>query len=323
MQNVIVTGGAGYIGSHVCKACYAAGYNPITIDNLSTGHSDFVQWGPLHNIDLRETKALKNILSEYEPEAIIHLAANAYVGESFEIPGQYYWNNIGSSLSLFESAIELGINKVVFSSSCATYGISDQKVIDENTYQDPINPYGKSKLYVEKMLKDLSANTDLEHVSLRYFNVAGASFDGDIGERHEPETHLIPLAILSNIDKSTLTILGSDYETKDGTAVRDYIHVEDLAAGHLKALQYLIGGNTSDSFNLGSGIGHSILEIINQLDDLNWPVKYEIGDRRIGDPSWLVADIKKAKRILNWEPEFSQLETILSSAIDWHSRCRS
>jgi len=319
-KSILVTGGAGYIGSHTCKLLSNFGFQPVTYDNLSNGHRELVKWGPLVVGDLGETQKLVETMMQYKPLAVIHFAANAYVGESILNPLKYYKNNVGGTLSLLEAMKIVGISKMVFSSTCATYGTPVSLPISESTPQMPINPYGESKLIIEKVMFDLSKRKELDYVSLRYFNAAGADRDAEIGEFHEPETHLIPLAIRSALDGETLNINGGDFQTIDGTAIRDYVHVEDLANGHLGALKYLISGGASDVFNLGTGKGTSVLEVIHSLEKMGIVVKYSVKERRPGDPACLVANADKAAKILGWKPEYLDISKILKTAIAWHLR---
>lgn len=318
MKNILVTGGAGYIGSHTCKLLALAGYEPITYDNLSTGHADAVRWGPLVVGNLQDSSMLTATLNQYKPIAIIHFAASAYVGESVENPLKYYLNNVGGTLSLLESMRKTDINKIVFSSTCATYGNPDLKIISEDCPQNPINPYGNSKLMIEKILLDLALKGQINQVSLRYFNAAGDDVDGEIGERHNPETHLIPLAISSALGGPELKIFGTDFPTPDGTAIRDYVHVEDLARAHIKAVEYLQQNGKSDFINLGTGTGFSVRTIVSTLNELGLQVRSSDAPRREGDPAYLVADCRKAKSLLNWKAEYSSIKDILKSAINWH-----
>lgn len=318
MKTVLVTGGAGYIGAHTCKRLFKAGYNPVTYDNLSTGHKDFVKWGELVEGDLHDTAKLTRTLEEHKPIAVIHFAASAYVGESVENPFKYYRNNVGGSLSLLEAMADAEVRNLVFSSTCATYGIPDKQLIDELTLQQPINPYGRSKLMIEQILQDLSSRNQIQYVALRYFNAAGADTEAEIGEWHEPETHLVPLAIQSASGGEKLKVFGADFPTPDGTAVRDYIHVEDLADGHIRALEYLTAGGASDAINLGTGKGSSVREVIKSLQEIGVGVVFENADRRAGDPAFLVADNSKAARVLNWEAKQSNIKNTLMSALAWH-----
>lgn len=318
MKNILVTGGAGYVGSHTCKLLAQCGYNPISYDNLSKGHAESVKWGPLIEGELEDCNKLTNILKQYKPLAVLHFAASAYVGESVINPFKYYKNNVGGTLSLLEAMRANELDKIVFSSSCATYGTPNLKVINETCAQNPINPYGHSKLMVEKILVDLASQGEIKHICLRYFNAAGADKDGEIGENHDPETHLIPLAIQSALGGPQLKIFGTDFLTPDGTAVRDYIHVEDLGRAHILALEHLLNQGKSDFINLGTGRGHSVKEIINSLRELGIKVVSTNSEKRVGDPAYLVADVSKAKELLNWSAEYTQIKDILKTAILWH-----
>ncbi|BCA66206.1 UDP-glucose 4-epimerase GalE [Fluviibacter phosphoraccumulans] len=320
MKTVLVTGGAGYIGAHTCKMLFKAGYAPVTYDNLSTGHKEFVKWGELVVGDLHDTEKLAKALEQYKPIAVIHFAASAYVGESVENPFKYYKNNVGGTLSLIEAMIRTNVKKLVFSSTCATYGVPDQLLIDELTPQHPINPYGRSKLMIEQILQDLSSRDQINYVALRYFNAAGADNDAEIGEWHDPETHLIPLAIQSADGGEILNVYGTDFATPDGTAVRDYIHVEDLAEGHIKALEYLSSGGISDAVNLGTGQGSSVDEIIKSLREIGVGVVYQNAPRRPGDPAFLVADNSKARSLLNWTVTNNNIKKTLETALTWHKK---
>ena len=322
MRKVLVTGGAGYIGSHTSKLLAANGYIPVCYDNLSEGHADLVKWGPLEIGELHDTKKLVDVINAHKPEAVIHFAASAYVGESVNNPFKYYKNNVGGTLSLLEAMKITKLKNIVFSSTCATYGIPEVDLIDEAHPQRPINPYGNTKLIVEKILHDLSINNDINYISLRYFNAAGADSEGEIGENHHPETHLIPLAIFSalRLEQEELQIFGTDFPTQDGTATRDYIHVEDLASAHLKALEYLKVNKTSNIFNLGVGKGVSVKKIISTLNELGLNVNFINSPRREGDPSCLVADASKSRTVLKWEPKYTHIKDILLTAVEWHKK---
>ncbi len=319
-MKVLVTGGAGYIGSHACKALLRAGHLPITYDNLSNGHLWAVKWGPVVIGDLLDREALDRAFKHYKPEAIMHFAGLAYVGESMKRPGDYFRNNFVGSLNLLESARANDVGKIVFSSTCATYGVPSVTPISENHPQHPINPYGASKLMVERALHDFYFAHGLQSVSLRYFNAAGADLDGDIGEAHHPETHLIPLLLDVAAGKSSYaSIFGRDYETLDGTCVRDYIHVSDLADAHVLALDALCRDVGCKAYNLGNGNGYSVLEVIRIVERVTGkPIKVIDGPRRLGDPAHLVGDPTMAARDLSWRPMFSDLTTIIESAWRWH-----
>lgn len=319
-RKILVTGGAGYIGSHTSKRLALNGYEPVCFDNLTTGHREFVKWGPLELGNLHETQTLINVLNKYKPIAVIHFAANAYVGESVKDPLKYYKNNVGGTLSLLEAMQKTNTRSIVFSSTCATYGVPDLDLIDESCPQNPINPYGQSKLMIEKILIDLAKQKKISQISLRYFNAAGADKDCEIGEWHEPETHLIPLAINSALKGSILNVFGTDFSTPDGTAVRDYIHVEDLAEAHIKAVEKTQSGIESECINLGTGRGYSVKEVIASINELDMKVNFYNTTRREGDPAFLVADAKRANKFLDWMPEKSQIKNILQSAINWHKK---
>ncbi len=323
-SRILVTGGAGYIGSHTSKSLAANGFEPICYDNLSTGHREFVKWGPLEVGNLHDTNLLVKIMQQYKPAAVIHFAASAYVGESVTDPFKYYQNNVGGTLSLLEAMQKTNIRKIVFSSTCATYGMPNPNhhLIDEDCPQSPINPYGQSKLMIEKILVDLAKQNKISQISLRYFNAAGASKDGEIGEKHDPETHLIPLAIESALKGNLLYIYGSDYPTPDGTAIRDYIHVEDLADAHIRAVESILLKTKSEFINLGTVIGFSVSEIIRALDSLGLHVNFKNTNRREGDPAYLIASANKAMQLLNWKPKYTQIEDILKTAINWHKKLK-
>lgn len=325
-KNILVTGGAGYVGSHTCKALKNADYNPIAYDNLSHGHKDFVQWGPLIEGDINNIPLLRQTLKQNNIAAVIHFAAFAYVGESMKKPEIYYRNNVAGSLSLLEAMLAENVKQIVFSSSCATYGIPLSLPITESTPQAPINPYGTTKLTVEKMLREFSMAHTFQTVALRYFNAAGASPEGEIGEDHNPETHLIPLAIKAALQNSPLTVFGQDYPTKDGTCIRDYIHVTDLADAHVKSLALLQQQKQGTAFeiNLGNAEGYSILDIVASVERISG-VKLNLifGERREGDPPSLVAENSLAKSLLGWAPRHNNLDDIISSAWSWHQKRHS
>jgi UDP-glucose-4-epimerase GalE len=321
MSRILVTGGAGYIGSHTAKALAAAGHEPIVYDNLSTGHAWAVKWGPLVVGDLCDGDLLARTMSDYRIDSVIHFAASAYVGESVLQPRMYYRNNICNSMNLLEVMLESGVNDIVFSSSCATYGEPQAIPIPEHHPQEPLSPYGESKHFVERMLRSYENAYGLNWVSLRYFNAAGADPDGEIGEVHNPETHLIPLALqAASGQRGALEIFGTDYASPDGTAVRDYIHVSDLAAAHVGAADYLRCGNESLAINLGNGAGYSVREVIASVEDvtmLQVPVVH--APRRPGDAPMLVANAERARTVLGWTPSFPDLNGIISSAWAWFS----
>lgn len=317
-MNILVTGGAGYIGSHTSLALAKAGYTPVVLDNLSMGHAHNVKWGPFVEGDLANVGLIKRTIEEYSISAVIHFAANAYVGESVSNPRKYFKNNSVHALNLIESCLDAGVQIFVFSSTCATYGTPTQVPISEDHPQSPVNPYGESKLFVERILHWFGEAYGLKWNALRYFNAAGADPDGTLREEHEPETHLIPLTIHASLGKRPIEIYGTDYATPDGTAVRDYVHVSDLADAHVLALERLLSGGESAAFNLGTGIGHSVREVITAVGTLSGR-KIEVREtvRRPGDPPVLVADPSRAKAALCWSPKRSDLATIVSTA--WNS----
>ncbi len=321
-NRVLVTGGAGYIGSHTAKALARAGFTPVVLDNLSEGHGAAVQWGPLIVGDVGDSGLVRAILEEERIDAVIHFAASAYVGESMIEPQRYFHNNVTHSLGLLEAMLETGVRNIVFSSICATYGAPQHLPIDEDHPQAPLSPYGESKLFVERVLKWYGGAYDIGWLALRYFNAAGADPEGEIGEVHDPETHLIPLAIDAAVGRnSDLSIYGHDYETPDGTAIRDFIHVADLASGHVQALKYLLAGGPSLAVNLGTGSGHSVDEVVTVIEvtsRLRVPVRY--ADRRDGDPPALVADPRRAQSMLGWRPRYPDLRTIVETAWQWHTK---
>jgi UDP-arabinose 4-epimerase len=291
-------------------------------DSLVYGHEWAVKWGPLERGDILDRRRLDDVLCRYKPSAIMHFAAFAYVGESVADPGKYYRNNVAGSLTLLEAARDHGIGQFVFSSTCATYGIPDQLPIREDTPQRPINPYGASKLMVERMLTDFGVAHDLRTIALRYFNAAGADPEGQIGEVHDPETHLIPLVLdAASGRRPHVTVFGTDYDTTDGTCVRDYIHVSDLAEAHVRALEALDHGASSDVYNLGNGQGLSVREIIEtaeRITGLKVPVR--LGERRVGDPAALISDAAKARQDLGWTPKLAGLDEIMRTAWAWHQK---
>jgi UDP-arabinose 4-epimerase len=317
---ILVTGGAGYIGSHTCKALAAAGYSPVVLDDLSTGHSWAVKWGPLVVGDITDRELVAKTLKRFNIQAVVHFAAHAYVGESVQQPRKYFDNNVTKTLALLDTLLDTGVDKVVFSSSCASYGIPRVLPIHEDDPQDPINPYGASKLFVEKILHSYERAYGLRYTSLRYFNAAGADPDGEIGEDHTPETHLIPLVIAAAQGRnSAIEIYGADYDTRDGTAVRDYVHVSDLATAHVKALVRLLAGAESAKVNLGTGRGHSIRDVISAVEAVSRRAVPVIkGPRRAGDPPVLIADPQFAQSLLGWRPLASDLQTIVRTAWKWH-----
>ena len=316
---VLVTGGAGYIGSHACKALAAAGFVPVVVDNLCRGHRDFVKWGPLEEVDIGDGAGLDRVMAQHRPVAILHFAALTYVGESVGDPAIYYRNNVAGSLSLLEAARRHDIRHIVFSSTCATYGLPERMPIVEDTPQAPIHPYGASKLMIERMLADFAAAYGLRWAALRYFNACGADPDGEVGERHDPETHLIPLTLMAAAGRLPhIRLLGNDYPTKDGTCIRDYIHVADLADAHVRALRYLLDGGTPRAFNLGTGIGHTVLDVIRTAESVTGrPIPVELAPQRSGDAAELVADPSLAASVLGFRAAFD-LEESIRTAWRWY-----
>ncbi len=317
---ILVTGGAGYIGSHTCKALAKAGFLPIVYDNLSTGHAYAVKWGPFIQADLNDRAKLAEAFSTFKPKAVLHFAADAIVVESMSDPGKYYRNNVGSTIALLETMRDSGVKALVFSSTCATYGNPQFTPITEEHPQSPINPYGRSKLMIEQMLADFERAHGFHSVCLRYFNAAGADLQTEIGENHTPETHLIPTIIQTALgEKPEIVVYGTDFASRDGSAVRDYIHVQDLADAHVLALQWLLQNQKSEAINLGTGTGFSVLEIIDAVHNFcgkSLPVRLE--NRRAGEPGILTADPAKAQKILGWTPQYSSLPVVIESAWKWH-----
>ncbi|MBF0623462.1 MAG: UDP-glucose 4-epimerase GalE [Magnetococcales bacterium] len=325
MSTILVTGGAGYIGSHVCKALAATGHRPVTFDDLARGHREAVRWGPLEAGNLLDRERLRQIMAAHQPRAVIHCAGLAYVGESVIHPERYYHNNFGGSLVLLETMAEFQVREMVFSSSCTVYGDLERVPVDESHPLRPVNPYGFTKLAVERMVADFGAAHGLRGVGLRYFNAAGADPDGQIGEHHAPETHLIPLTLAAAGGLGpALTILGTDYPTADGTCIRDYIHVTDLAAAHVAALERLAGWSGYRAFNLSTGTGHSVRQVVGAVEQVTGKkVPHRLGDRRPGDAAELVGNPAMAGRELDWRPRFPALQDIVSTAWRWMERGRS
>ena len=320
MTTILVTGGAGYIGSHACKALKVAGYTPVTFDNLVTGWRDAVKFGPFEPGDLSDRARLDEVFAKYKPAAVIHFAALSQVGEAMSEPGRYWRNNVAGSLTLIEAATAAGCLNFVFSSTCATYGEHDNVVLDENTPQIPLNAYGASKRAVENILRDFESAHGLRHVIFRYFNVAGADPEAEVGEHHRPETHLIPV-MLEAIDgkRPALTIHGTDYDTPDGTCIRDYVHVCDLVDAHVLGLNWLEQGKGSRVFNLGTGKGFSVREVIDASRSVtNREVPFSEGPRRAGDATKLVSGSTRAEAELGWEPKRSTMPQMIADAWKWH-----
>lgn len=317
---VLVCGGAGYIGSHTVRELLAAGEEVIIADNLSTGHREAIPAVKFYECDIRDKAALKKIFAENKVEAVFHFAAFIEAGESVKLPLKYFNNNVYGMQILLEAMTECGVDKIIFSSSAAVYGEPEKIPIDEGDATFPVNPYGDSKLIMEMMIRRVSAAQGVRYVSLRYFNASGASLDGSIGEDHHPESHLIPLILQVPLGKRDhITIFGDDYPTPDGTCIRDYIHVLDLANAHICALNYLRGGGESNFFNLGTGHGFSVKEIIDAAEKVtDLKIKKELGARRPGDPARLIASGEKARKILQWTPRFDDVEKIIATAWNWH-----
>jgi len=325
MSTILVTGGAGYIGSHTVLALQKAGYSVVILDNLVYGHQDLVEkvlQVELVKGDVGDRALLDQIFAKYNIQAVIHFAAYAYVGESVSHPGKYYRNNLVNTLTLLEAMLQAGVKNIVFSSTCATYGVPQQIPIPENHPQNPINPYGATKLMVERLLSDFDQAYGLRSVRFRYFNAAGADPQGRLGEDHDPETHLIPLIFLTALGRRDhISIFGTDYDTPDGTCIRDYIHVSDLAQAHVQGLDYLLKGGKTEIFNLGNGSGFSVQEVIDAAKTVaGRPIKVVQENRRPGDPPVLVGSADKAREVLAWKPAYSKLEVILEHAWRWHQR---
>ncbi|NBW10379.1 MAG: UDP-glucose 4-epimerase GalE [Caulobacteraceae bacterium] len=322
-RNILVTGGAGYIGSHTCKALHKAGFQPIVLDDLFYGHEAFVRWGPLIRGDVRDLDLVTRLLRDNQIEAVMHFAALAYVGESVIEPGKYYDNNVVGTLRLLQAMEAAGCRRMVFSSTCAIYGEAGEAPISEASVPRPVNPYGRSKLVCEMMLQDLAAATDLSFTALRYFNAAGDDPDGELGEDRTVETHLIPRAMMAlRGHLQDFQVFGSDFPTPDGTAIRDYVHVTDLAEAHVAALRRMLDGAAgAATFNLGAGVGFSVREVLSAIERVSGRrLPQVLGARRPGDPARLVADPALARRELGFAPRLSDLETIVQTAWRWHEK---
>ncbi len=323
--SILVTGGAGYIGSHTVLALKNRGYKVLILDNLSCGHQNLVDSVLKTELivgDIGDRHLLAQLFSTHSIDAVIHFAAHAYVGESVREPRKYYRNNLAGSLNLFETMLDYGIKNLVFSSTCATYGIPDSIPIVESQPQHPINPYGASKLAVERILLDFDQAYDFPSVIFRYFNAAGADPEGRLGEDHDPEPHLIPLILYTALGKRPhISIYGSDYPTPDGTCIRDYIHVSDLATAHVLGVEYLLQGGKTEIFNLGNGDGFSVRQVIDTAQIVTQcPIPVLIGDRRPGDPPILVGSSEKAQEMLGWQPQYPQATDIIRHAWHWHQK---
>ncbi len=320
MGKILITGGAGYIGSHVNKSLHCKGYETLVLDNLIYGHREFVKWGDFVCADLGDMEQLRLVFQTYSIDAVIHFAAYAYVGESIADPQKYYSNNVVNTLNLLSAMREYDVNVMVFSSTCATYGVPNEIPITETHPQLPINPYGRTKLMIETILSDFADAYGLRYVALRYFNAAGADPETEIGEWHEPETHLIPLVLDAAMDRrERIQVYGTDYDTPDGTCIRDYIHVTDLADAHILALRYLLQGGESAVFNLGNGNGFSVKEVIKCAERMTGQsIRVEESPRRAGDPPILVGSSQKIKKLLGWQPYYADLDLIVDTAWKWH-----
>lgn len=317
---ILVCGGAGYIGSHINKALHQEGYETVVFDSLIYGHREAVKWGTFVKGDLANPDDLEAVFRDHDIDAVFQFAAFTYVGESVEDPEKYYYNNVGNTLNLLKVMRKHGCNKIIFSSTCATYGEPEKLPLTEDMPQHPINPYGATKLMVERIFKDYHAAYGLEFVVLRYFNAAGADPDGEIGESHNPETHLIPLVLdAASGKRADIKVFGTDYDTPDGSCIRDYVHVTDLASAHLLALHHLEAGKGSDFFNLGNAQGTSVLEVVEAARRVTGKdFKATITERRPGDPPKLVGSSEKAMRVLGWRPRFADIDAIVKHAWNWH-----
>ena len=322
MKNILVVGGAGYIGSQVNKLLFTCGYKTVVFDNLSTGHRRLVRWGEFFKGDLAHTADLSHCFKKYEFSAVMHFAAFTAVGESVEDPAKYYRNNVGNTLNLLDAMRSGGVKNLIFSSSAAVYGEPVEIPIKEDHQLAPINPYGRTKLMMERAMADYSAAYGIDYIALRYFNAAGADPFGETGELHNPETHLIPLVLDAAIGRrNCITVFGANYKTPDGTCLRDYVHTADLAQAHLLALRRLERGGKSGAFNLGNGKGFSVFEVIKTAENVTGrkiPVK--LAPRRLGDPAALVASSALARKVLGWKAKYIALETIIAHAWQWHKK---
>lgn len=317
---ILVCGGAGYIGSHINKQLYKEGYETIVFDNLIYGHKEAVKWGKLVVGDLKNVDEIEAVFKNNQIDAVFHFAAYAYVGESVDHPEKYYYNNVANTLNLLHVMMKYGCNKIIFSSTCATYGEPEKVPITEDMPQNPINPYGATKLMVERIFQDYHKAYGLQYVVLRYFNAAGADPDGEIGESHNPETHILPLVLdAASGKRPDIKVFGTDYDTPDGSCIRDYIHVYDLATAHLLALHHLEAGKESQFFNLGNEKGTSVLEVVNSVKQVTGrDFKVTLTDRRPGDPAKLVGSSQKAQEVLGWKPVYGDIDAIVGHAWKWH-----
>lgn len=321
-MSILVSGGAGYIGSHINKQLNKEGYDTIVFDNLVYGHKEAVKWGKFVKGDLANSDDIEAVFNKYKIDAVFHFAAYAYVGESVNEPEKYYYNNVVNTLNLLKVMKKHGCNRIIFSSTCATYGEPAKVPITEDMPQNPINPYGATKLMIERVFKDYNKAYDLNFVVLRYFNAAGADPECELGESHNPETHIIPLVLdAASGQREDIKVFGTDYDTPDGSCIRDYIHVTDLASAHLLALHYLENGKPSDFFNLGNERGTSVLEVVDSVKRVTGKdFKVTLAPRRSGDPAILVGSSEKAKKILGWKPEYSDIDAIIAHAWKWHEK---
>lgn len=323
-KTIFVSGGAGYIGSHFCKIAKKSGYKLVVFDNLSTGRKDFVKYGDFVEGDLHDYDLLVKTFKKYKPIAVMHFAAFIEVGESVKNPYKYYDNNVVATLNLLKAMIDCNIKNIIFSSTAATFGMPQTSVVNEDTPQIPINPYGESKLMVEKILEDFRKAYGINYTILRYFNASGADPEGELGETHEPSNHLIPIVLEKYKNNEEIKIFGGDWNTKDGTCIRDYIHVNDLGKAHILALQKMLSTSTSKKINLGSGNGFSVLEIIKKSEEIvGDKIKYKIVERRLGDPECLICDNKLAKEYLGWEIEFADVKDHILHTWNWINRKKS
>ncbi|MDC0948524.1 UDP-glucose 4-epimerase GalE [Gammaproteobacteria bacterium] len=321
-RHILLTGGAGYIGSHTAKAVAKAGMTPVVLDSLVYGHREAVKWGPLVEGDIADSAQVAAICSQYAIDSAIHFAAFACVGESVADPALYYRNNVAGTVGLLDGLRAANVNQLVFSSTCATYGEPEQLPITEETAQAPVNPYGRTKLMMEQILADYESAYGFRAVNLRYFNASGADPDGELGENHDPETHLIPLVLAAAAgDLPHITMFGDDYPTADGSCIRDYVHVCDLADAHLRALDYLDRDGATVAVNLGYGQGYSVREVIDTVERVTGrSVPLVLGDRRAGDPPELIADSRLARELLGWQPQHDRLEFIVETAWQWYQK---
>lgn len=320
MKQILVVGGAGYIGSYMCKYLFQNGYEILVFDNLISGHREAVKYGHLIKGDLADEKSLDNVFENYNIEVVMHFAAFAYVGESVKNPGKYYRNNVINTITLLDTMLKHNVKNFIFSSTCATFGEQNHTAISETHIQSPINPYGRSKLMVEKILQDYNNAYQLNYSILRYFNAAGADPDGELGEDHEPETHLIPLLMQTALGKiDVINVFGDDFKTRDGTCVRDYIHIADLAQAHFLSLEKMLSEQANQIYNLGNGTGHTVKEVIEVARKVTGrKIPANITARRAGDPAVLIGSSEKALKELGWKPKFNELTTIIDTAWKWH-----